>query len=473
MIKLFYQLFLVASVVGAVQTNCTSNARPIVDLGNEIYQATEPENDTTDYYSFSNIRYAAAPVGDLRWAAPVAPRSNRTAIQSKSQPVTCGQGSSAWQIVTSTKINKYLETGVTPNVSYSELPTFLSDGVEDCLFLDVVTPRTIFAHMSEQQEGQPGSLAPVLNGLVYVALNYRLGAFGFLSGPSFEQQGAFLNAGLHDQSGTLPPLFRRAIAQSPAYFPYRSAADCEDAFRSFLGRANASTLAEARRLPSAALLQANADTTGQAQPYHFPIYGPTPDNSLVVADPKVHRRRGEFDRSVTLAVSHNSDEGLVLVPAIHTDDEYIDFLQSILTRAPASTIAFVADTRTAADMIIDCNAGALRQAYANSSFGYYFDLTPGIHAQDVPYTFYTPGQPASGYSLVDTGLVNETVAFAWQDYIVGFAKTGVPRNAVDDLSKIPRYGIEGMVVGFGNSEIRTLQDPAVNERCEWWGLGLF
>lgn len=34
--------------------------------------------------------------------------------------------------------------------------------------------------------------------MIYVALNYRLGAFGWLSGPSFEQNGTS-NVGLYDQ----------------------------------------------------------------------------------------------------------------------------------------------------------------------------------------------------------------------------------------------------------------------------------
>jgi carboxylesterase type B len=35
-------------------------------------------------------------------------------------------------------------------------------------------------------------------GVIYVTLNYRLGAFGWLSGPTFQKDGT-ANAGLHDQ----------------------------------------------------------------------------------------------------------------------------------------------------------------------------------------------------------------------------------------------------------------------------------
>lgn len=35
-------------------------------------------------------------------------------------------------------------------------------------------------------------------GIIYVALNYRLGAFGWLAGPTLQSNGT-ANAGLHDQ----------------------------------------------------------------------------------------------------------------------------------------------------------------------------------------------------------------------------------------------------------------------------------
>jgi carboxylesterase type B len=49
-------------------------------------------------------------------------------------------------------------------------------------------------------EGSPGGLLRRSNdSIIYVALNYRLGAFGWLAGPDFEEQGGNSNAGLLDQ----------------------------------------------------------------------------------------------------------------------------------------------------------------------------------------------------------------------------------------------------------------------------------
>lgn len=370
--------------------------------------------------------------------------------------------------------------------------------------------------------------------MVYVALNYRLGAFGFLSGESFQAEEGVLNAGLYDQrfalrwiqdhihlfggdkrrvtvfgesagggsimhhitayGGRAPPLFNQAVPQSPAYFPYRSPQDQEKAFRKFLDQSNVTSLAEARKLRSDVLVRANAKTIGVAQPYTAPIYGPTPDGGLVKEDPKVLLRRGEFDRSIKLVISHNSDEGLVLVPAVHTDEEYETLIKHILTRANSSTIDYIIKTlyppmsnestgwytnnyqraaQTAGDIIIDCNAAALESAYKENSYAYFFDVLPGVHAQDTGYIFYTPNEKSSSYSLIDTGSVNQTIAFATQNYILSFAKDGILNSPVDGLRSISTLGSQANTVRLSKDNITISHDPASNRRCQWWSLDLF
>lgn len=87
----------------------------------------------------------------------------------------------------------------------------------------------------------------------------------------------------------------------------------------------------------------------------------------------------------------------------------------------------------AGDAIIDCNAVALESAYKdiNGSHAYVFDVRPGIHPQDTGYTFYTPNQMAPAYSLVNTGPVNQAIAFIIQDYVISLTKDGIPSSPVD------------------------------------------
>lgn len=100
---------------------------------------------------------------------------------------------------------------------------------EDCLFLDIYVPETAIEKAKSKNATTPvvvwlfggafvfGSKDPLLNGeysspfysgrgavtsaghdLIFVAANYRLGAFGWLAGPSMQYQG-YPNAGLSDQ----------------------------------------------------------------------------------------------------------------------------------------------------------------------------------------------------------------------------------------------------------------------------------
>lgn len=96
---------------------------------------------------------------------------------------------------------------------------------EDCLYLDVLTPKEVFDHrhhssgaavlvwihgggydVGSKTNNGPGTglvarsmTSTTSSGIVYVAINYRLGAFGFLGGETLTRSGGTPNAGLHDQ----------------------------------------------------------------------------------------------------------------------------------------------------------------------------------------------------------------------------------------------------------------------------------
>ncbi|EAT78135.1 hypothetical protein SNOG_14595 [Parastagonospora nodorum SN15] len=70
------------ALLGAVHAQ-NSAPLPEVDLGYEIYRAAS-FNSTGNFYNFSNIRYAAPPVGNLRFAPPQAPAENRSAVNTGS-----------------------------------------------------------------------------------------------------------------------------------------------------------------------------------------------------------------------------------------------------------------------------------------------------------------------------------------------------------------------------------------------------
>ena len=74
-------------------------------------------------YVFKNIRYAAPPVGVLRWAKP-APPTKRAGIQDGRDGSSCTQP-------------------VIQDVRTTQ-DAFVGPGREDCLFLDLTIPRKVF-----------------------------------------------------------------------------------------------------------------------------------------------------------------------------------------------------------------------------------------------------------------------------------------------------------------------------------------
>ncbi|KAJ5628469.1 hypothetical protein N7490_010697 [Penicillium lividum] len=172
----------------ALTSSCSATCTPEVDLGYATYQGSY--NSTYDLNIFKGIRYAAPPVGKLRWQAPQAPLVNRTSIQSATdQPPLCPQSGGA-------KLPKVYGFG-------SAL------GDEDCLFLNVYAPPGardlpvllwihgggygLFGAIYDPSEW----IATNENGFIAVMIQYRLGAFGFLSSEDVYKYGQ-TNTGLLD-----------------------------------------------------------------------------------------------------------------------------------------------------------------------------------------------------------------------------------------------------------------------------------
>ncbi|KAH9204956.1 acetylcholinesterase [Leptodontidium sp. 2 PMI_412] len=539
-----------ASTVVAGRTPPSENL-PVVDLGYELYRATE-FNQTRGYYNFSNIRYASPPLGDLRFRAPVLPATNRSVIQDGSVTRICPQATPSWLVEAGVWAFPYIVSGTIPNITYS-LTTPNNDSLpitrdprenEDCLFLDVMVPKKVF------ENAGPGAKAPVMvyiygggytagtkseidpvglmarsrdhspNGVIYVGMNYRLGAFGFLSGPTFQKDGT-ANAGLYDQrlalewvqtnihlfggdktrvtvfggsagagsimhqitafGGLKSPPFQQLILQSPGWTPRPGPDQQDNYFRTFLANANASDLAELRKLPSDVLMYANALQVVRS-PYGTFTFGPTIDGKFVTQDPRTLLNRGQFPKSLKALVAHNMDEGIGFSPPSSSNALYLDLIKSILPLADRSVIDLMVDdfyppifdgselyhdqiaraALTVTESTFSCKSFSVGSTFSHS-FGYVFDVFPATHGFDSQYVFYDPETSSA---------LNLTIAYAIQDYVTTFAIGGIPHSSVDGLPGFPSYGKKGNVVMLGDTGISTTTDPAANERCKWWNLNL-
>ena len=141
---------------------------------------------------FLGIPYAAPPVGALRWKAPQA-ASNRQQV-----------------LVADRFANNCPQFGT---------PFGLQSFDEDCLFLNVYTPRPgrglrrdpvmVWIHPGAFQFGESNDWDPrklVDRGVIVVTINYRLGALGFLAHPALSAESrdrSSGNYGLMDQQAAL------------------------------------------------------------------------------------------------------------------------------------------------------------------------------------------------------------------------------------------------------------------------------
>jgi carboxylesterase type B len=425
-----------------------------------------------------NIRFAAPPLGDLRWAKPAPPPKNST-IQDGSYGPQCPN----------TQVNgvNFLGSG-----SDSGLGHFIdgilnnigdvienAPGSEDCLFLDVYVPGHAVRNPKGTKLpvihfffgggyvlGGKNFLQPVLpfydgsgyvqqsnNSVIFVASNYRLGAFGWLGGSTMEAEG-LPNAGLWDQKaalqwtkdnigllggdgnqitamgesagassilhhlvmdgGKMDPLFRKVVALSPAYLTFFDRrGSIEDVFQSFtkLAGCNESSVACLRAADSDTLIKANKALNMNALDGTF-VIGPVPDGKTIRQSPTLEFASGNYWKDIDGAIiSHVIDESTLFVDgSITTDAQFKTFLEALF---PPSAMVDGLDNAVikqyppinsshpryategdrlravVRDSSFTCHPRYLSDAYSGKTWNMQYSLFPGWHATDLLATFWT------------------------------------------------------------------------------------
>lgn len=155
---------------------------------------------------FGGIPYAAAPIANLRWAAPTVPDSWEGVRDASDYGPSCPQlvvGEGGFRDAIASALGGELPEPET--LEYDE----------DCLFLNVYTPNldntanlpVLFwvhggAHRFGSSSSYPGEKLAE-KGVVLVTINYRLGPLGFVSHPELTAQGCKGNQGLLDTVAAL------------------------------------------------------------------------------------------------------------------------------------------------------------------------------------------------------------------------------------------------------------------------------
>ncbi|KAF2121871.1 carboxylesterase family protein-like protein [Lophiotrema nucula] len=533
---------------------------PVVDLGYELHQASS-FNDSGRFYNFSNIRYAAPPV---RFAPPEAPEENRAQINNGSIGRICPQASPAWGLEATQWLTSLIlgtvdnDTApyVPPGASWNlTVPAQSAQASEDCLFLDVFVPESVL-----DSAGQ-GCGAPVLvwiygggftNGdknynpagllaasgegnvtssdVIYVSFNYRLGALGFTSGPSFQAEGGVSNAGLLDQRFALewvqkyihlfggdkdrvtvfgesagggsimhqitaygglkgPVPFQQAVPQSPGWLPVSSQLQQENVYQLLLTLTNSSSITDLRNLSEADFIKANSLIVTYNSTYGSYTYGPVVDGDFAPQQPGQLLARGAFDKSVRVMVGHNANEGTYFTaPYINSTEAAQANLLNSFPYIPQSSLDYITTTLypavfdgtygytseyarasvLVAESIFTCNTNYLSTGFNNKTYSYLFAIPPAFHGFDVVYTYYDGGAISA---INPTMVMNRTIAIALQDFITSFAKNGVPE--AEGIRQFNMYGPDAQVLDLNVTGITEVRDSNANARCSWWQKALY
>ena len=210
--------------------------------------------------------------------------------------------------------------------------------------------------------------------------------------------------------------------------------------------------------------------------------GPNVDGLIV---PDVLARslaKGRVDQNVELIVAYNAAEGLLFTdPRVQNDSSFEAYFAGLMPSVPAakihalSTTVYPADfsgaqpyktqterlTLAVSEALVSCNAFGLHLGYANKTRAYKFSVFPGVHGQDVSYTFFN-GESGDSLSIPIDG----NIAVAMQRLFADFVRTGTASGST--ATQIPVFTAQAKTLNITNAGNTVVTDPAANWRCRFW-----
>ncbi|KAF2675390.1 alpha/beta-hydrolase [Microthyrium microscopicum] len=557
----------------SIPAKASISGLPVVDLGYGLWQGTI--NETGGYYNFSNVRYAQPPVGQLRFAAPKPPRTNRSVIHDGQHGRVCPQGYPAWTKERNMFVDAYLADPKNissftkkpaPGIDPTATPPPQDNGwaTEDCLFLDVISPVNVYDsgslnnsggapvhvwlfgggfYSGDKNDNNPSGFVvesmknpQTQPGVIWVAINYRIGALGWLAGSNFTASGGIPNAGLHDQrlalhwiqrnihlfggdpnkitlmgasagaSSTLHQItayggskgnapFQKAVPESPAFAPSPSDAFQNSIYQRFLASANLTSLADLRKLSSEDAIKLNSLTIFNALYGNDGGLGPAVDGTFVPNLLTILLKQGNFSKNVQgVFAGHNTDEGLIFTdPSIQNTTAFNAFIRQVLLAGTTNqTYEYIENTLYPAVFNnltgLGYNDTTSRLATLIADYTLNCNVRAVLEAFNVNKThgyLFTEGAalhseetPYMFYSASPTvdewkiGVVNGTVAQTLQNWILNFGATGNPNG--EGSPSIPTYGPDFTMGVLSQKGVgNPVKDPAGKERCEFWQSGAY
>lgn len=281
------------------------------------------------------------------------------------------------------------------------------------------------------------------------------------------------------EGGNKKTPFERAILQSPGW---QTTIDVDKIWAAALATASrfsGKTITSGKQLAgltSTTLLQINGAMVFCSSAGTF-TFGPTVDGGYVPDLPGVLLLDGKFDSDLQVMLGHNLNEAALFVPSTTetdkearavmkqalpgVDSEIVDYVLGELYPCASDATSYKNEYERAATLVSElsfsCNTRYLATAFGNNTFSYRFQVPPGAHSQDIPWTFFNG----------NTTNLDPTMAQAMQLYFTRFGKLGDP-NLEGVLPEWLVYGDGAELVTFGLDGIATSVDDTMNERCQYW-----
>jgi len=429
---------------------------------------------------FKGVPYAAAPVGELRWKAPI--------------PALKWEGDRLAYRFSPTAMQLPVQTGTFYHREFlSNFPMS-----EDCLYLNIWTPAevktdklpvAVWIHGGGFQAGAACHMAYdgeafAKRGVIFISINYRLNIFGFLATKELSAEStphSSGNYGMLDQIAALEwiqrnieafggdpdnvtvfgqsggagsvvvlctsplskGLFRRAIIQSSGGIEVRrrwSLQECESRGTTFLKAAGFSSIQEARKLSAKKLLE-YYDTFNPKRE-RWRIFGPNVDGHLLEAEPIDVVLQGKH-LDVDYLLGSTSEEGNAYPPdpnltaesfreeAMHTYGQKAPLYLKLIGGENLEKLRYVAKHNMANGGLARNVGFCERQAEQGRKPGYlyYFskrapgDEAGAFHSSEHAYVFQTFQRIWRPYDGADYDLSNQMC-----DYWTNFVKYGNPNG---------------------------------------------
>ncbi|KAL7953545.1 Carboxylesterase family domain-containing protein [Trichoderma compactum] len=494
MIKSLLLVYLLGGACALGAPSHSTSENPVVDLGYARYRGVSNATYGLDYYF--GIRYAVPPEGDLRWRAPLdieshGKHSTSAVVDATTVGPQCVQGPTAW--ANGTNLGALQVLGAAPQLPSSE----------DCLLLNVLTPTSPKSKSLPVVVYIPGGGYVTGNSIssdgsqftqyaqgnvVWVSIQYRLGAYGFLNPKEFDGHDAVKNTGLLDQrlalewvqrhisafggnpskvtiwggsagggsvvnqmiykGGEKSPPYRGAIAEFPWLQPYHDDVFLQKQYQAVLNDAKCGNLACLRNLSPSAL--ETAITKSYYTAYDAGLYacgdmffGPSVDGNFVHDLPTYYEQ--PFFRSLIFPLI-----ALLAPLSIPGSDPSLWQAQQINGNAN-----------------INCPThyfAAAAEKYGVPAYKSIFDAGVYVHS-------------AADFPIFNAQIftVDTSVATSVKDYFLSFIM-GLDPNTFPSVSHQtrthwPQYGQKNYaILNVQETSITVQRDPDASDRCDFFIL---